>query len=342
MKPRVTVIVSNYNGRQFLEGCINSILQEKSKAYEILFIDDGSRDGSYELVAETFSHIKNLRLLRNAENLGTSKALNRALHESKGTYIFFLNNDTILKPGWFTVIEQTFSRSKKIAVIQGKIYRANTKNFDYAGDYMGPFGFLIERAQGARDTGQFDHIDRVFSVKGTCLIIRKNVMLQVGAFDEDYRFGLDETDLTWRAWIAGYETIFHPGITVWHYYGTKKKTAAYYVDAKIHYEGCKNMIAMHIKNLGRKRLVTILPIHIACWLALACASLARLDTYKSSALFGGIWWNITHLARTLQKRRIIQKMRVISDDDLFALVGAHRDMTYYFSKATSYLTGKPF
>lgn len=342
MKPIVSVIVTNYNGKQFLKDCFVSLLKETNGPYEILFIDDFSTDGSFEYVKKLYGRHKKFRIFQNPENLGPGKSINRMVRESHGKYLFFLNNDTVTEPGWYKHIVHAFGTYKKAAVLQGKILRAGTKNYDYAGDFMGPFGFLIERAQGAVDTGQFDRVDRVFSIKGTCMIVRKDILNKIGGFDEMYKFGIEETDVTWRCWLAGYETLFYPYITVFHYFGTARKGKKYYVNARIHYEGCKNMIAMHIKNLGPKNMILMLPVHITCWFVLACASLVRLDRYKSSALFKGLFWNLTHFPMVLKKRKFVQKTRVISDDDLFKIVGAKREPSYYVKKGVSYLTGKPY
>jgi len=343
MKPEISVIVTNYNGKKFLKPCLTSILQEKTKNFEVLFVDDHSSDNSYKHVSKFFYKNPKVRLFHNSKNLGTSKSFNFAMKQARGKYLFYINNDTLLETGWSKEIIRGFKLHRKAAVLQGKIYTMYTqKHFDYAGDFMGPFGTLIERAQGAQDIGQFNKTCKVFSIKGTCMIVRKKVLEAIGGFDEDYKFGLDETDMTWRCWLAGYETLYFPYLTVWHYYGTKDKKADYYKAAKIHYEGSKNTIAMHIKNLGTKRLFTILPINILIWLTLALVFLLKLDFERASALSKGVFWNLTHIFHLLKNRSLVQKSRVLSDDKIFAIVGATRPPAYYVQKGFAYITGRPF
>ena len=338
----ISVIVTNYNGRKFLRECFTSVLKEKYKNFEIIFIDDHSNDKSFEYVKARFGKNKRFHLFQTPKNLVTSKVFNIALNMAKGKYLFYINNDTKLKPGWSKEIHKTFATHKKAAVIQGKIYRMGTTNYDYAGDFIGPLGFLIERAQGAKDIGQFDRIDKIFSIKGTCMIVKKEALRKIEGFDEDYKFGLDETDMTWRCWLLGYETLFNPNITIWHYFGTKKKSKKYYYDAKIHYEGCKNTIATLFKNLGTRKLFTMLPLNVLCWSALALVFLIKLDFYHGFSLLKGIGWNILHVKKQIAKRRHVQKTRKLSDVKLFALVGAKRDTSYYLNKGLSYIMGRSF
>lgn len=340
--PIISLIIGNYDGKKFLKDCLDSIFKEKNKPFEVILIDDGSTDGSAEYLEKNYSHISNFHLIKNKENLGTSRAYNAGVKTALGKYLFLLNNDTIIQPGWFDEVIKFFDKYKKAAVFQAKIYRMDTNRFDYAGDFMGPLGFLIERAREAEDKGQFDKIDKIFSVKGTAMIVRKNVWDELGGFDEDYKFSLEETDFTWRAWLAGYETLFCPYIQVWHFFGTKKKSMNYYIQAKIFYQGCRNTIATHIKNLGTKRLFTMLPLHIGCWFGLVILSLIRLDFYKASAFLRGIGWNIIFLPKTLKKRAHVQATRKISDDALFKIVGDKKNIGYYFGKAWAYVRNKPY
>lgn len=339
---KISLIVSNYNGKKFLSPCLRSILGEKTNNYEIVFVDDCSTDGSFELMTKIYSSKKNISLLQLDKHRGTGAAINAAVKISRGKYLFFLNNDTLLETGWSLKIINLFQKYKKLGVAQAKILRMGADTYDYAGDYIGPFGFLIERAQGAVDRGQFDKVVNVFSVKGTAMILRKDIFQKVGMFDEDYIFALEETDLTWRMWLSGYRMIFYPFITVWHAYGTKAKSKEYYVANKINYLGCRNTITTLIKNLETKNLFTILPINIGLWSLLSLLFLIQLKFDRAFYIWKGIIWNIVFLSLTVRKRRLIQKDRKITDDELFRMVGARRNLTYYLRKGLTYLTGIAF
>lgn len=338
----ISVIVTNYNGKLFLKDCVASLYKEKANNFEVILVDDASEDGSAEFIKKYFTNYKRLHFIELKKRVGTGNAITIGTKKSRGEYVFFLNNDTTIKAGWPKAIVNFFEDYKKAVIGQAKLLRKGTSCFDYAGDYLGPFGFLIERSQGAVDQGQFNKIEKVFSIKGAAMFLRKSVFLKLGGFDSDYTFAIEETDLTWRAWLAGYETYFVPTITVWHAFGTKEKTRNYYIKSQIIYQGCKNTISTLIKNLSIEKLAIILPINISCWLILSVVSFLKLEFDRSFALIRGMLWNIVFLPKTLRKRSIIQRSRKITDEQLFKLVGEKKEICYYFNKGLSYITGKPY
>lgn len=338
----ISIVIPNFAGRQFIRDCIDSLYKEETSSYEIIVVDDYSQDGSVELIKKNYAYRKNFKLIELTQNRGTVNAINEGIKVSKGPYIFILGNDTKVKPGWSKVMINFFKNYPNAAVAQAKIIRMGTNVYDYAGDFIGPFGFLIERARSAKDKGQFDFITQVFSVKGGAMICRKNIYTKLGGMRSEYRFGWEEPDYTWRCWLAGYETYFLPFITVYHAYGTKRKKIEYYIKAQIFYHGCRNTIATLIKNLSLKRLVIVLPINISCYIILAFFLILKTDIAKGSQILKGLLWIIPNLPDIIAERKIVQKNRKLSDEELFKRVGAHESISYYIRKGLTYVTGIPF
>ncbi|MDA1317551.1 MAG: hypothetical protein O3B87_06070, partial [bacterium] len=214
--------------------------------------------------------------------------------------------------------------------------------YDYAGDYISSFGFLVERAEGAQDVGQFDTIEKIFSVRGAAMIMRKDVFNEVGGFDEDYGYYWEEPDIAWRIWLHGYEVYFLPSVTVYHAFGTDEKQIEYYLDNDIIFKGCRNAITTMIKNFEAKNLFFRFPIHILFWLVLSVPIFIKGEFSKSYAIWRGVFWNLFHIYKTCSKRARIQSSRTRTDDELFHLVGSVKPMKYYLSKAISFVIGKPF
>jgi GT2 family glycosyltransferase len=339
---KISVIIANFNGERFIVNCLQSIFKEKSNGYEIIVVDDASQDKSVAFIEKKFSQEKRLRLIKLPENLGAAQARNIGVANSAGRYLFFLDSDTEVEPGWSNSILAFFETEKEAGLAQVKLLKKGTNCFDSAGDYLSPFGFLIERGRGAKDEEQFDQSAKIFSGKSAAMIVRKEVFLKLGGFDGDYQIFLEDTDLAWRMWLLGYEVYFFPKITVWHRYGCQEKSEDYYQKLKVHYLGCRNMLTTQIKNLGVKKLTIILPIQLACWFILSLLFLLKADWQKCLDLWQGILWNFLNLKTILKKRNNIQKTRKITDEQLFALIGARKDLSYYLGKGLSYVLGKPF
>lgn len=341
----ISVIIANFNGEKFLERCLRSVLSEGEKPFEMIVVDDASTDGSVALLKKKFGQEKNLKIIALKSNVGPAKTRNIGIRESSGKYLFFLDNDTKIKPGWFDETIHFFDTHKKAGLVQVKILAMGTTCFDSAGELINPLGFLVERARSAEDKGQFDQADPIFGLKTAGATVRREVLEQIKGFDEDYHIYWEDTDFAWRTWLAGYQVLFAPNITVWHAYGTSEKMPHYERYKKFYrvtYFGCRNTITTLIKNLGLKKLACILPANIACWLTLAFFFLVRLKPKKSFAILKGILWNLAHLPKILRKRKVVQAVRKISDEELFALVGTKRSISYYLGKGFAYLTGRPF
>ena len=341
-KSLVSVIIANYNGEKFLANCISSLLKEKSLNFEVIVVDDASIDKSITLLKNKFGQERRLKLVALTENVGAAEARNIGVENSSGKYLFFLDNDTKIKKGWLEKIPAFFSTYKKAGLAQAKILKMGTNEFDYAGDYIGPFGFLIERARSAKDKGQFNKEEKIFALKSAAMIARRDVFNKLNGFDSDYKIFWEDTDIAWRTWLLGYQVLFAPKITVWHAYGTHKKDPKLYIRNQVMYRGCKNNITTLVKNLGPRKLTLILPVNIGCWFILAFLFLLRLKPVKSLAIIRATLWNIFFLPQVWRKRSKIQKNRKINDKELFSLVGAKKDLMYYLGKSLAYIRGRPF
>ena len=337
---KVSVVIANKNGERFLKRCLNSVWLEKGD-FEVVVVDDGSTDGSVDYLRVVAKKGK-IKLIRLPESMGAAEARNIGVDNSSGKYILFLDVDTKIHPGWYKETLAFFGRNRKTGAAQVKIMRMGKNEFDSVGEYMGPFGFLIERARGARDKGQFDSEDLIFSGKSAGMIIRREVFEALGGFDKDYQIFLEDTDLFWRTWLWGWEVRFCPGVKVEHAYLTKEKPIDYYVENKVFYRGARNTIMNLIKNLGKKKVWWVVPVNMACWLILGVVFGLKGNWGRSKAMLVGVGWNVVNLPKVLRKRRAVQTLRKITDEELFSKVGAGRDLGYYLGKARAYVKGEPF
>ena len=207
-------------------------------------------------------------------------------------------------------------QDKTIGSAQAKLLRMNTdKLYDCAGDYLGPLGFLIERSRGAKDTGQLDFIANILSAKSAASIIRADLFRRIGGFDEDFYMYLEETDLSWRVWLAGSRVVFIPRAVVYHAFNTPKKSfKKYYPKYTVRYYGCRNYITTLVKNLELRSLVCFLPVHIFCWLTIATLFLLKGSISDWFYIIKGVFWNLLNIDILVKKHRFNNKnIREVSD-----------------------------
>lgn len=119
--PLVSVVIVNYNGKVFLQPCLESVLHCDYPNFEVIVVDNGSTDGSCEFVEKTSQSNPNVKLIRNEDNLGPSAARNQGIGVAEGKYIAFLDNDTSVAPLWLRVAINSFELDPQIGACQCKL-----------------------------------------------------------------------------------------------------------------------------------------------------------------------------------------------------------------------------
>lgn len=337
---KVSVIVVNYNGKEFLQRCLLSVLANDFKNYEIIVVDNGSSDGSVSLIKNKFGNkFSNLTILELEQNFGPAFARNQGVKIAKGEYLSFLDNDTQVKRDWITMAIKIFQKDKKIGCIQCKLLLLAEKNkYDYAGEYLNQYGFLVQRAKYKEtDNGQYDQEVEILAAKSAGMFIRKDVFNKIGGFDEDYFIFLEETDLGWRCWLAGFQAVFCPKSVVYHYFSASKNIVNKdFNNYLVRYHGTKNYIMTLTKNLSTQKLIFILPQHIVIWFCLTIFLIIHGDLRSAQNVLKGIYWNVANLTKTLSKRKEIQNTRIISDNTLFKIILRKQSV---FKKTEQFLKG---
>ncbi len=194
----------------------------------------------------------------------------------------------------------------------------------------------FQRARaGDTDNGQYDEEVDILAAKSAGMFIRKEVFNKIGGFDDDYFIYVEETDLGWRSWLAGYRARYISDSIVYHEFGSSTiilgKTEN---DFNAKFNGTKNYIMTLVKNLGSFHLLTMLPLHVTLWVGLAWFSLLKGRWRHFYWIHKAIFWNIKMLRKNLAKRRKIQKNRRIKEKDLFEIVSQRRPFLYFINKAT--------
>jgi len=343
--PFISIIILNYNGKDFLKPCLDSVLSAQYENLEIIIVDNGSTDESVAYIQENYGSIENLTIIKKGKNFGVPEGRNIGLKQARGEYVIFLDNDTIVDKNWIEGFLEAFNVDERIAVAQAKLLSINEKDrFDHAGDYLTTFGFLQDRADGAKDTGQFDRVENIFNAKGAAIMIKNSVLKEVGTFDSSYFMYLEETDFCWRIWLAGYRVVFAPKAVVWHEPSLddseRKKASSKFI---VRYYGCRNYIITVLKNAGFIWLLRFSFFQIPCFFMLSLLFLLTGKVKDSFYIIRALLSIAKDLPQILKKRNLVQgKIRKLKDSQFFNLILKRQPLGFYARNALRYISGKAY
>jgi len=250
----VSVIIPNWNGKDFIEGCLRSLRTQTYQDLEIIMVDNGSTDGSIELVQGSFPEVKIVSL---AWNKGFSGAVNEGIKKAKGEFIALLNNDTVVDSRWVEELVKGINSSKEIGCCASRILDSTGMAIDTAGDTYTRYGVAIKRGHDV-ETKRFLQEELVFGACGGAAFYRRSMLDEVGSFDEDFFCVYEDVDLSFRAQLGGFKCLYVPTAIVYHKVGgTMGRNNDF-----ILYYGQRNLEFVFIKNMPFSLLIKYLPLHM--------------------------------------------------------------------------------
>jgi GT2 family glycosyltransferase len=216
-KLRVSVVIPNLNGKGFLGECLRALERQTYRDFEVVLVDNGSTDGSLAYVRNEFPWLRTI--VENASNLGFAKACNQGIEASSGTYIALLNNDTEAHVSWLAELVAAADEHSAVGMFARKtLFFDRRDTIDTAGHLFYPDGLNRGRGRLEVDTGQFDDKTDVFFPSGCAALYRKEMLDEIGTFDEHHFAYGDDTDIGIRGRLAGWGCLFVPGSVVYHRY----------------------------------------------------------------------------------------------------------------------------
>ena len=333
--PLVSIIIVNYNGIKFVESCVRSVLDTEYDNFEVIFIDNASSDGSLSAVRGKFSFDKRLKIIENSQSLGPVKARNIGIKCSSGKYAAFLDNDTEVDRKWLDALVAEFEADDTIGGAQSKLLLSDKKTFDSCGHYLSIIGFPYEVGVGQIDSGQYNRLVSIFGAKSAAMFTRRKALEKAGYFDEDYFMHSEETDLSWRLWLNGYRIIYVPQSVVYHKKGGSSDGSA--SRNLMFYEGAKNCTKTLAKNLGIKRLLLILPLHVAAWLGMGVIFLMKGSISDAKAIIKGLLWNLSNIGHVAKDRKIVQSKRLVTDGQIAFVMMGRQSTSLLFRKGIDWI-----
>ncbi|MDZ4243656.1 MAG: glycosyltransferase family 2 protein [Candidatus Doudnabacteria bacterium] len=223
---KLSILIVNWNTRDLLIKCINSILNNApSFDYEIIVVDNNSKDGSVETLTNLLGHNKKIRLLQSLRNLGFARANNYAFQNSIGEYIFALNPDTEVHPCAIDLLVSYMEAHPAVGVAGPKLLnpdgtvQQSVRRFPTIPSSVLVFSGLYRIFRPRRylmDDFDYNHEADVDQVMGAALLTRRSIIEKLGLFDENFWLWYEEVDFCKRVKDAGYQVKFYPGAQVMH------------------------------------------------------------------------------------------------------------------------------
>ncbi len=217
--PKVFIIILNYNGQEFLRKTLASVFQVDYPNFEIVLVDNNSKDGSLELVRRVFPKIV---CIKNSENLGFSAGNNIGIEyalERSADYILLLNYDTIVEKDFLWPLVKMMEDDKKIGIASPIILKGESSNVWFSGGKINWFKMKTEHKKDKLKENYF-HSDYI---TGCAMIIRKEVFRKVGLLDEDYFLYWEDADFSVRVKRVGYKLAVCAGSRIRHLEKSQEK-----------------------------------------------------------------------------------------------------------------------
>ena len=213
----ISIIIVNYNKKELLKKCLDSVRGQGFKDIEIVVVDNASSDDSAEMLGTYFPEA---RLIRNTRNLLFCKAYNQGINESKGNFILCLNNDVILDKDYLKEALLAIGLGTRIGMVSGKILRMDGVTIDSTGLFLGRDRKALERGYTKKDNAQYENPGYVFGVSGACAFFRrvmlKDIKSEFGYFDERFGMYYEDLDLCWRAQKKNWKAYYTPKAIAYH------------------------------------------------------------------------------------------------------------------------------
>lgn len=213
--PNVTIIVLSYNSREHLAACFESLhaLDYPAQQLELMLVDNASSDDSVAYVRQTFPTVT---VIETGANLGFCGGNNAGAREARGEWIAILNPDMRVEPDWLQQMVRTARHSPDIACVGSRILSWDGQHIDFGGGSMNFYGIGMQDGWGRHDLDSFTADKDILFACGGAMLIRRDVFLDSGGFDEDYFSFFEDVDLGWRLWVLGHRVRYCGRAVVYH------------------------------------------------------------------------------------------------------------------------------
>lgn len=308
--PAVSIIIVNWNGKDFLVGCLDGLKKQTYRDFSIILVDNGSNDGSLDLVQKKYPEVKPIAL---SENLGFAIANNIAIESVQTKFVALLNPDTVPESEWLENLLNALEKYPEAGMAASKMLLYDHPDMiDRAGDVYTTAGTALLCGRG-QSADNYISQKLVFGACAGAALYRKRMFDDIGLFDENFFLLYEDVDLSFRAQLRGYKCIYVPDAVVYH-----KASSSIGNDTPISvYYSHRNLEWVYIHNMPASLIKRTFASHIIYDIA----SFFFFTTRGRAAEFVKAKWHaLKGLNRALKKRRCVQNNKKVTDKYIWNLL----------------------
>lgn len=316
MKTRIFVVVPNWNGEKELPGALDAILAQSYKNFTLVVVDNGSVDGSRNIIERYQEKDDRIHAIYNDKNYGFTGAMNPGLElaiQEKADYVAGCNNDAKPDKDWLTHLANFLDKNPTYGTAACKLLHADGKTIDSTGDQYSVWGLPYPRGRNEPTGTQYDDQTDIFGASGGASMYRVEMLEQVGVFDQDFFAYYEDIDLSFRAQLAGWKVGFVPKSVVYHEEGATSGRIKGFTTQQY----MKNIPMVLIKDVPGPLFWRVLP-RLALAYSIFFINAFIKHGHGWSALkgfFKGLWL----LPKKLIQRHRIQQNKKVSNKYIWSL-----------------------
>ena len=241
MKKTVSVLIVSYNVREYIAHAIDAIIKSDADDFEIIVIDNNSFDNTVPYLKERYSHLRQIKIIKNTKNIGFGKAVNQAAKIANGKNYLILNPDTIIQEETISILHDYLEQNPNVGMVGPKILNADgtlqlacKRSFPTLNVALPKLLGLSRLFPNSKWAGKYnltfldeDQISSVDAISGSCMFIRSFLFHELKGFDEQFFMFGEDLDLCSRIWKNNYEVHYVPNTQIIHYQGESVKSAPF-------------------------------------------------------------------------------------------------------------------
>jgi GT2 family glycosyltransferase len=314
--PEASVLIPCFNGARYLAPCLESLIKTIGVDFEIIIVDNASTDNTVEIVRR----YTQVRIIRNRRNVGFPIAINQGAAAARGKFLAILNQDTEVEPNWLRELISVLKENPNAAICGPKILdQKNRTTVQQLGVMVDRFGFAIYINRINRD------VSEVFMVSCTAMVIRHDVFDALQGLDEDYFMFEEDLDLCWRAHLTGYKIMVNSRSIVFHRGGSAMEGGfpnkeEFKSSLARRYLSERNTLQTLLKNYETANIIKRVPAYLGMNIAEMVLFVFLRRMSGTAAYLKSFYYNVTRFSKTWQKHVEVDRMRLVSDKDMYELL----------------------